>query len=145
MVHKDLRRHKLEEQEVKLLLERMAGVLREIPGLIAAVLYGSVAEGLPFRDVDVALVVDRRVHPPDRDWELVNRVADRLEAVIPFPPDVHVVNDAPVALRYNVTKGKPFLVRDREAWYAFMERAWDMYFDFAPFARRYLEEMAGER
>ncbi|HIP88158.1 MAG TPA: hypothetical protein EYH27_06970, partial [Anaerolineales bacterium] len=84
-MHKDLRRHKLEEREVKLLLERMAGVLREIPGLIAAVLYGSVAEGLPFRDVDVALVVDRRVHPPDRDWELVNRVADRLEAVIPFP------------------------------------------------------------
>lgn len=141
----EVRRHRLEEGEVEPLLERMAEALEEVPGLIAVVLYGSVAEGLPFRDVDVALVVDRGMHPPDGDWELTNRIADRLEAVVPFPLDVHVVNDAPVALRYNVTKGRPFLVRDWEAWYGFVERAWDMYFDFAPFARQYLEDLAEGR
>ncbi len=140
-----LRQGALSEQEIEDMLHRMARVLGDMPGLIAAILYGSAAEGLPFRDLDVALVVDRKTHPPDGDWDLVNRVADRLEKGVPFPVDVHVVNEAPAPLRYNVTRGRPFLVQDLDAWYDFVERSWDLYFDFEPFARQYLEGMAEER
>ncbi|MFN3761856.1 MAG: nucleotidyltransferase domain-containing protein [Anaerolineae bacterium] len=123
------------------LLARIAEALASADGLIAAVLYGSAAEGLPFRDLDIALVVDRRVWPAGEDWDRENRLADQVASISPFPVDVRVVNDAPPGFRYHVTRGRPLLIRDEEAYADFVERTWDVYFDFAPFARRYFEEL----
>ncbi len=124
-------------------LGRLAQALEEVPGLIAAVLYGSAAEGIPFRDLDIALVVDRSVHPAERDWDLLNDVADRLAPLVPVPVDVRVVNNAPLALRYHVVRGRPLLIRAEEAYLDFVERTLDLYFDFAPVSRRHLEEITG--
>ncbi len=123
------------------LLARIAEALASVDGLIAAVLYGSATEGLPFRDLDIALVVDRRVWPAGEDWDRENRLADQVASISPFPVDVRVVNDAPPGFRYPVTRGRPFLIRDEEAYADFVERTWDVYFDFAPFAQRYFEEL----
>ncbi len=139
----DLRRYSVDASELKEWLARMARELEGVPGLVAAVLYGSAAEGLPFRDLDVALIVDREVCPQERDWDLENALADRLSPLVPVPLDIHVVNDAPLALRYNVTRGQPFWVSDPERYADFMEQSWDLYLDFAPVSRRYLEEMVG--
>lgn len=119
----------------------MGRALEGVPGLVAAVLYGSATEGIPFRDLDIALVVDRSVHPAERDWDLLNEVSDRLAPLVPVPVDVRVVNDAPLALRYRVVFGRPFLVQDEEAYAEFTARSWDLYLDFAPVSRRYLEEV----
>ncbi len=137
------RRHSVDDAQLKEWLERMAGALEGVPGLIAAVLYGSAAEGIPFRDLDIALVVDRAVHPAEKDWDLMNDVADLLSPLVPVPVDVRVVNDAPLALRYRVVFGRPLLVRDEETYEEFTARSWDLYLDFEPVSRRYLEEMTG--
>ncbi len=123
------------------LMARLTEALASVDGLIAAVLYGSAAEGLPFRDLDVALIVDRRVWIADEDWDRENQLAERLASLSPFPVDVRVVNDAPPGFRYHVTLGRPLLIRDEEAYADFVERTWDVYFDFAPLVRRYFEEL----
>lgn len=137
----ELRRYEASPETWDDLLARIARALASVEGLIAAVLYGSAAEGLPFRDLDIALVVDREIWPAQEDWERENRLADQLVSLSPFPIDVRVVNDAPPGFRYHVTLGRPLLVRDEEAYADFLERTWDLYFDFAPFARRYFEEV----
>ncbi len=137
----EFRRYEASPEVLDDLLARIAEALASVDGLVAAVLYGSAAEGLPFRDLDIALVVDRRVWPAGEDWDRENRLADRLASFAPFPIDVRVVNDAPLGFRYHVTRGRPVLIRDEEAYAEFVERTWDVYFDFAPFARRYFEEL----
>jgi len=135
------RRYSVDEAQLGEYLERMAEALEGLQGLVAAVLYGSAAEGLPFRDLDIALVVDRAVCPAEKDWDLLNDAADLLAPLVPVPVDVRVVNDAPLALRYRVVFGRPFLIRDREAYEEFAARSWDLYLDFEPVSRRYLEEI----
>lgn len=137
----EFRRHRLSSEALSGLLDRIAEALRSVPGIVAAVLYGSAAEALPCRDLDIALIVDRAVWPAAQDEELEDRVARLLSPLSSIPVDVHVVNDAPPGFQYHVTLGRPFLVRDEEAYADFVERAWDMYFDFAPFIRRYFEEL----
>jgi hypothetical protein len=58
--------------------------------------------------------------------------------------DVRVLNDAPLAFRYQALRGRPLVVRDREFLDELRERTWDEYFDFLPFARQYLREALSE-
>lgn len=134
------RRH-LSPAVLDALLERMAEQLRSLRGVLAAVLYGSAAEGLPCRDLDIALIVDRTLWPSSKDEALEDLATRLLEGLSPLPLDVRVVNDAPASFRYHVTQGRPFMVQDEEAYALFLERTWDEYFDFAPFARKYFEEV----
>lgn len=137
----EFRRHQALPETWDDLLTRLADALMSVDGLIAAVLYGSAAEGLPFRDLDIALLVDREVWPAREDWERESQLADQLASLSPFPVDVRVVNDAPPGFCYHVTLGRPLLIRDEEAYAEFVERTWDLYFDFAPFVRQYFEEV----
>ncbi len=105
-----------------------------------AFLYGSAAEDRPFRDVDIALFVDRATVLPENDWDYACDVADELEKVVPYPVDVRVINHAPLSFRYQVSRGTPLFVRDRPALFCFLERTWDLFFDFQPTAMQYLKE-----
>ena len=54
--------------------------------------------------------------------------------------DVQILNEAPLAFRYQALAGTPLVVRDRNQFDDIRARTWDDYFDFAPFAREYLRE-----
>ena len=60
------------------------------------------------------------------------------------PVDVRALNDASLAFRYHALEGEPLLVRDGEFLDEMRARTWDEYFDFLPFARRYLREALSE-
>lgn len=107
-----------------------------------AVLYGSAVDQPCFQDVDVALMVDRTAISPDNDLDFGFKVEQALAAAVPYPVDVRIINDAPLPFAYNVSRGRPLLLRDAEAWYRFREYAWDMWLDFRPIAMKYIEEMA---
>ena len=111
------------------------------PEIVFAILYGSAAEGRSFRDLDVAVFVDRAHVPPQSDLDYALTLMDDLAEVVPFPIDVRVVNNAPLAFQYNVSRGEVLLVRDEEALARFRETAWDRYFDFQPVAMQYLKDM----
>jgi predicted nucleotidyltransferase len=123
------------------LRQQLASQLALHPEILFAVLYGSAAEGGPFRDLDVGLFVDRSLVPSLKDWDFAFELAADLEAVIPYPVDVRVINDAALPFRYSVSRGVPLLVNDEETWFNFLEWTWIMYFDFQPVAMQYLKEM----
>jgi uncharacterized protein len=107
-----------------------------------AVLYGSALDGGRFRDVDVAVYVDRALVPPAEDLDYAFTLAAELQRLLPYPVDVRVVNEAALPFRYNVSRGVAVVAPDKEAWALFRERTWDEFFDFEPVARQYLREMA---
>ncbi len=122
--------------------DKLARHLASRPEIVFAILYGSAAEGRPFRDLDVGIVVDRRRLPSSADLDYAFKLADELENAVPYPIDVRVINDAPLGFRYNVSRGLALLVNDRQAFANFLERTWDEYLDFQPVAARYFKEMA---
>lgn len=110
-----------------------------------ALLYGSVLQRASFRDIDIALMVDRAVVPVARDIDYILALTSELQPALSVPLDMHVINDAPLPFQYNVSRGKPLIVNDQQALCTFLERTWDMYLDFQPVAMRYLEELKCKR
>jgi predicted nucleotidyltransferase len=119
----------------------LALCLQDRPEILFAILYGSAAEGLPFRDLDIALFVDRASVPASAELDYAFALADELEQVALHPVDVRVINDAPLPFRYNVSRGIPLLVNEKEAFARFLERTWDEFLDFQPVAMQYLKEL----
>jgi len=126
---------------VQEVLEELTQALQERREIRFALLYGSAAEGRPFRDLDIGLVVDRTIVPASADLDYAFALADELEDRVAYPVDVRVINEAPLPFRYNVSCGKPLVIHDREAFYRFLERTWDEFLDFKPVALQYLREI----
>jgi predicted nucleotidyltransferase len=124
------------------LQKTLAAHLSARPEVRFAILYGSAAEGGTFRDLDIGVFVDRARVSAQADLDYAFALADELAAIVPFPMDVRVINDAPLPFRYNVSRGVPLGVRDEECFFTFLERTWDEYLDFQPIALQYLREMA---
>jgi len=129
------------EEILNSLREALAARLSDHPEIRFAILYGSATEGANFHDLDVAVFVDRIAIATRDDLDYSFVLADELEAVVSFPVDVRVINDAPLPFRFNVSRGTPLVVRDPQAFFAFLERTWDEYLDFQPVAMQYLREM----
>jgi predicted nucleotidyltransferase len=123
------------------LKEALARCLADRPEILFALLYGSAAEGVPFRDLDIGIFVERTSVPPAKEWAYAFALADDVSSVVPYPIDVWVVNDAPLPFRYSVSKGIALVVNDPDALAAFLTRTWDEFLDFRPVAMRYLEEL----
>ena len=102
---------------------------------------GSFVEPQGFRDIDLAVWVDPDRVPRDRVLEYECELSAGLERSIRLPIDAKVLNYAPLSFQYAVTHGEPILVRDEDAWFAFRERTWRAYLDFAPLAREVLVDL----
>jgi len=115
--------------------------LQDRPEILFVILYGSAAEGRPFQDLDIGLFVDRASMPAFAEMDYAFALADELEQVVPHPVDAWVINDAPLPFRYNVSRGIPLIVNNREVFTRFLERTWDEFLDFQPVAMQYLKEL----
>jgi predicted nucleotidyltransferase len=107
-----------------------------------AVLHGSAAEEGPFRDVDLALLLGRDSLTAFERYRLEDAIAAAVEDALRIPCDVHIVDEVRPAFRYNVTRGRPVLVRDEELWANFKERTWNEYLDVQWLHDAYLRELA---
>lgn len=125
-------------------MARLKSLLWERPEILSGILHGSFDAGEPFRDVDLAVYLDPGRIERDTFREYERDLGVRFSADVRLPVDVRVLNDASVAFRYHTLKGTPLSVRDAELYDELRARTWDEYFDFAPFARRYLREAIGE-
>jgi len=52
------------------------------------------------------------------------------------------LNHAPIAFRYEITRGEVILCRDEEARLKFVENAWNEYLDYRPIAEYIIRELA---
>lgn len=116
---------------VKVVKER----LFEDPAIVFAYVYGSFAEGMPFRDVDVAIYLKpddcASAFESDLSYELGERVG--------FPVDIKVINPAPSSVRMAVIrKGVLLFTRDAVELADFIEDTGRQYMDYAHFRNIYL-------
>jgi predicted nucleotidyltransferase len=116
--------------------------LGNCPEILFAYLHGSFVASEKFRDIDVAVFLGK-LPPSPLEFEL-SMEAELCGALRGYPVDVRVLNNAPLSFRYNVIKfGKRLFAEDDDARCDFEEAVLSNYFDFAPFRKRYLEEVLG--
>src|SRR5438128_2505178 len=98
-----------------------------------AVLHGSFRDGGQYHDVDVAIwIAAQRIATNDHTRYALDLDAD-LTMQLGVTLDVQILNEAPLAFRYQALAGTPLVVRDRNQFDDIRARTWDDYFDFAPF------------
>lgn len=134
----------LSKEQRDRLVTQLKDLLQGRNEVLLAVLHGSFLTGGPFRDVDIALLLDSNSIGREafRNYELEQGVRWSLDLGIPI--DVRLLNDAPVTFCYHALKGTVLVVKDKNALDELRARTWDDYFDFAPFARRYLREVMSD-
>jgi predicted nucleotidyltransferase len=121
---------------IQVIIGFLAESRKEVSG---AYLYGSFITGGPFSDVDLGLLVPVEIHEP-MDYEIQMEV--ELEGLVRVPTDVRLLSGAPISFCQNVIRnGKLILDREPNFRADFEGRILKMYFDFAPFRRRYLSEV----
>lgn len=128
-VHTDEVRYRLREK-----LEARAEI-------VFAYLHGSFAEGIPFRDVDVAVYLDPAFAIATDIFDYEMSLSVELTRTLRLPVDVHVLNGAPLGFQHSVLQGEVLLVRDEDKLTDFIERVALEYMDFAYLGHRYLLEV----
>lgn len=114
--------------------------LQEHPEILFAYLHGSFLTNEFFNDIDLALYL-RKIPDSLLEYEL-NMEVILSNVVVGAPVDVRLLNGAPLSFQYNVVKEAiPIIVHDDNERAEFQERTIKYYFDFAPFRKRYLEEV----
>ena len=91
-------------------------VLSGLPSLRVAYLYGSLLTREDFRDIDIALLVDKEIGEGDAP-SYASRAADLIEAAIGYryECEVRVLNNEPAWFRYEViSTGTPLCIRDED-------------------------------
>jgi len=107
-----------------------------------AYIHGSFSEGLPFRDIDVAVYVDEKAVPEDEAMDYGLRISAQGEMETRVTPlDVRVINYAPVGFKYYATKSILLFSKNEELRCDFLEDTWKIYFDLLPKRKQILLDL----
>jgi predicted nucleotidyltransferase len=94
------------------LLNELKRTLENIESILFAYVYGSFIKRDFFRDIDVAVWIDK----PEEAFRHEVDLSSNLEADFKIPVDVHVINEAPLPFKHAVfTWGRLLFSRDKEA------------------------------
>ena len=122
-------------QRIKKCLARIIETRRE--GKFTYI-YGSFAQGLPFRDIDIGIYTsgvkkeDATCYALDLVWII--------EAEVHMPVDVRVLNYAPVSFLYHVICGELIFEREEDMRVDIVENTVRRYLDIKPLIRRGIKE-----
>ena len=103
-----------------------------------AYLHGSVLEGLPYHDLDVALYLDPSNPAACNAYDYEMRRSVELTLALRFPVDVQVLNRAPLGFQHSAVQGELLLVRHAERLADYLEYVALRYMEFAALGRAYL-------
>jgi predicted nucleotidyltransferase len=129
-----------DETTVERVCWALADALASNPQVAFAYLYGSFAERLPFRDIDVGVYLAQGA-TRDPDEELA--MADALSRLLALPVDVRIVNGAPPTFLVQVLRGVRLVCRDEELLADVTEQTMRQYFDIEPVLRWATREVVG--
>jgi len=132
------RRTVMSEEERRQLLRRLREELELRREILFAYVLGSFAEGLPFRDVDVAVWAEGVEE--GEAWDYETKLSVDLTLKLDLPIDVKLLNFAPLGFKFNATKGELLFSRDEELRLRFVEETWVEYMDFSWLSRYMLKE-----
>jgi predicted nucleotidyltransferase len=115
----------------------IANSLENVPGVISAYLFGSMANGRAHResDVDVGLLLDRNVHATAADrFDVRLRLTGRLGSAVARDVDLVILNDAPPQLaRHILTRGLRLMISNASADHDFLRTVLSRAADLQPF------------
>ncbi len=124
------------------LISKLRSFFEKREELIFAYIYGSFAEGLAFRDIDVAVYVNEQAVPKDKALDYGLKISAQGEMEIRVSHlDVRVINYAPVGLKYYATKGILLFSKNEELRCDFLENTWKLYFDLLPKRKQILLDL----
>jgi predicted nucleotidyltransferase len=95
------------EQDREQIVARLRRELGARPEVVLALLHGSFARGVAYRDIDVAIWLDPTRLLPDERFRYTLDLSVHLRRRLGLPSDVRVLNDAPLAVRYRALQGAP--------------------------------------
>jgi predicted nucleotidyltransferase len=121
--------------------DAITSLLKNRPEVQAAYLFGSVATGRarPDSDIDVAVLVSRRIMRRDPFKYRVDLMTDLMRVLNRNDVDLVLLNEAPPLLAHRVlSKGKLILEHSASARVAFQVQTVNRYLDSQPMRRLYL-------
>lgn len=134
-----LPRHDLDrEQRIQistLLQERLS----EKPEVIFAYIHGSFEEDISFRDIDIALYLDRAAA-----FDFESDLSYELTRFVGYEVEVRIMNKAPVDFQMAVLeKGRILVSRDEEKRMGFIYDVGKRYKEYAHFRNIFMEAIGG--
>lgn len=114
-------------------LNKLRDFLKQREEIVFAYVFGSFAEGFPYRDIDVGVYVDEKRVSKDEaiDYALElsanTEINTKINAI-----DIKVINYMPLGLQYNILKGILLFSRNDELRFEFIEATLKKYFDIYP-------------
>jgi hypothetical protein len=124
------------------IISQISEIISQKEEIVFAYLHGSIIAQEIFDDVDVAVYVKE-----EKVWHVVDyeiEIALDIERKLKIPVDVKVLNFAPLAFKYHALCGRLLFSRNEDKREKFMCKTWKQYFDFVPFAKRYLQEVISD-
>ena len=126
----------------KAVKEAIRAVFKKHEEILFAYLHGSFVKKDAFRDIDVAIYLER-MPASVLEYEL-QMETDLMKALRKYIVDVRVLNGAPLSFKYNVIKdGIVLLSKDDDKRADFEEKTIVLYLDFLPYRKLYLRETLG--
>ncbi len=138
------------------LLNALRASLEVREDILFAYVYGSFAEGIPFHDIDVGVYLSGACEQEDMwaDMELAQKLElalrrpgmacpmarDRGAKQRPIPVDVRILNEAPIAFSYHVSRGELIFSRDEDTRVRWATQILCRYLDLKPLRHMALKE-----
>ena len=133
---------RIDKVSKKAVKEAIRAVFKKHEEILFAYLHGSFVKKDAFRDIDVAIYLER-MPASVLEYEL-QMETDLMKALKKYIVDVRVLNGAPLSFKYNVIKdGIVLLSKDDDKRADFEEKTIVFYLDFLPYRKLYLRETLG--
>ncbi|GAB4108623.1 MAG: nucleotidyltransferase domain-containing protein [Acidobacteriota bacterium] len=121
------------------IVRRLTEELERHPEVVFAYLYGSCAESLPFRDIDLGVFLQSS----GKRLKTAHTLSAELSSALALPVDVQLLNRAPTSFLYHVLKGSLLISRDDDLLADLIEETARQYLDLAPLRRQATREAFG--
>lgn len=105
-----------EDNKTKYLIKRISTLIATHKAAELAYIFGSILKEDDFRDIDVAILVNKNLKPYEQ-LQLEAKLGKELERAIKHQKevDVKILNFAPISFQYEVIRtGKPIFVKDKK-------------------------------
>lgn len=133
-------KHVIELTQKSVVIAQLSKTLNEYKEISAAYLFGSFHNEDTFSDIDIGILTQATLRNP-LPFELA--LSTKLEKNINYRVDIRIINEAPISFVQNVIRtGKVFIDKNPNFRADFEGLVLKKYFEFAPFRRRYLKEVA---
>ncbi|TXT56117.1 MAG: Nucleotidyltransferase domain protein [Candidatus Thorarchaeota archaeon] len=132
----DFEYHNLNSEEKDSLIDDLKLLIEERNEIIFSILHGSFQTDSDFRDIDIAIYLNRPTNQDIFDYTI--KFAAELEGKVRLPIDIQVLNEAPLPFRYIVADtGMVLTCRDTVFYEEFVNATTREYLDFKYFCSLY--------